>query len=107
MVNTIADRQYYVLSPGLRREKDQLGRDGLEVFIIDYSSVKCAYSAQKSALAEQAAWGNSTDYRITNEIPRSCSLAGRAFSTETRACESFISTLTRTKRVSTHQAADG
>ncbi len=37
--------KYYVLNPELRREKDQMERDGLEVFFIDYSSVKCAYSA--------------------------------------------------------------
>ncbi len=36
---------YYVLNPELRREKDQLGRDGLGMFIIDYSSVRCAYGA--------------------------------------------------------------
>ncbi len=37
--------KYYVLNPELRRANDQMGRDGLEVFIIDHSSVKCAYSA--------------------------------------------------------------
>ncbi len=35
----------YVLNPELRRKKGQIGRDGLEVSIIDYSSVKCACSA--------------------------------------------------------------
>ncbi len=33
------------LDPGGRREKGQTGRDGLKVFIVDYSSVKCTYSA--------------------------------------------------------------
>ncbi len=32
------------LKPGGRRVKDQIARDGLEVYIVDYSSVKCAYS---------------------------------------------------------------
>ncbi len=34
----------YVLNQELRREIGQIGRDGLEVFIVDYSSVKRAYS---------------------------------------------------------------
>ncbi len=33
------------LKPGGRRAKYQIVRDGLEMFIVDYSSVKCAYSA--------------------------------------------------------------
>ncbi len=41
------------LDPGGRREKGQTGGYRLEVFIVDYSSVKCV----KRAFAEQAAWG--------------------------------------------------
>ncbi len=37
----------YVLNPELRREKRQIARDGLEMYIIDYNSVNCAYNAQK------------------------------------------------------------
>ncbi len=37
--------KYYVLNPELKREKDLMGRDGLEMFIVDNGSVKCAYSA--------------------------------------------------------------
>ncbi len=36
---------------------DQTGRDGLEVFIVDYNLVKCGNSVN-SALAEQAELGN-------------------------------------------------
>ncbi len=35
---------YYVLNQELRREKDQIGRDGLEM---DYSSVKCLIARKK------------------------------------------------------------
>ncbi len=31
-------------------------KDELEMFFVDDSSVKCAYSAKKGAFAEQAAW---------------------------------------------------
>ncbi len=41
----IASDAYFVLNPELRREKGHVWRDGLEMFIIDYSSVKCAYCA--------------------------------------------------------------
>ncbi len=37
---------YYRLNPELRREKNQLERGGREMLIVDYNSVKCAYSAQ-------------------------------------------------------------
>ncbi len=36
---------YYVLNSELRREKGQTWTDELEVFIADYNSVMCAYSA--------------------------------------------------------------
>ncbi len=32
------------LNEGGRRVKDQIGRDGLEMFIVGYSSVECTYS---------------------------------------------------------------
>ncbi len=49
--------------------------------------------------------GNSIGLQVTNEMPRSCSLAIRAYSNATRPWEiSMISMLTRTKRVSTRQA---
>ncbi len=39
--------KYFLLRPNIggRREKDQLGSDGLDTFTSDYSSVKCAYCA--------------------------------------------------------------
>ncbi len=42
---TLRKQVYYGLNLELRREKDQMGRDGFEGFIVDNSSVKCAYSA--------------------------------------------------------------
>ncbi len=57
----------------------------------------------KRTLAEQAAWGNSIGCPLTNEMSHGCSLAERTYSTWTRAWESFISTLTRTKHVSTRK----
>ncbi len=32
------------MDPELRLKNGQIGRDGVEVLIIDYTSVKCAYS---------------------------------------------------------------
>ncbi len=43
--------KYYVLNPELRREKDRIGRGGLEVLIV----VRLQHV--NSAFAEQAAWG--------------------------------------------------
>ncbi len=47
------------INPGGRREKGQIGRDGLEMFIVDYRSMKCAYSAQKAHSSSKRRGGNS------------------------------------------------
>ncbi len=43
--NQRQQRKYFFLrlNPGGRRKKDQLGSDELDMFILDYSSVKCTH----------------------------------------------------------------
>ncbi len=80
-----------------------MGTEGDSMCLLWIAVHSSALVARKRAFAEQAAWGNSMGYRVTNEVPHSCSLAGRAYSNGTRSWGSLISELTCTWCVSTRR----
>ncbi len=62
------------LNPGDGRENDRIGRS------VYWGSQFSQISKQRVRieLTQQAEWGNAIGHPVTNDTPRSCSLAGRA-----------------------------